>query len=85
MKRVRGRSAAALLAELEAAGVRITREGTNLCVRGNPGVDRRRIARGIRTHKPGLLAELTPLDAELIASEARVAALSLRLRTALHA
>lgn len=64
-------SAAALLAELEAAGVRITRDGTNLRVRGNPGVDPTPYRERIVEHKPGLLAELTPLDAEIIASEAR--------------
>jgi hypothetical protein len=56
-------SAAALLAELEAAGVRITREGTNLRVCGNLGVDPTPYRERIRTHKPTLLIALREREA----------------------
>ena len=48
----------ALLAELDAAGVSVTREGDNLNVRGAPGVSLAPYLDRIRDDKPGLLAEL---------------------------
>ncbi len=47
-----------LLAELDAAGITITRDGDNLNVRGAPGVSLAPYLDRIREHKPALLAEL---------------------------
>ena len=58
-------SAAALLRELEAAGVRVTRTGEDLRVKGNPAsitAFRERLA----AHKPGVLMEL--LQREIVAA-----------------
>jgi hypothetical protein len=60
-------SAAALLAQLEAAGVRITREGDTLRVRGMSGVDPAPYREQITAHKPALLA-LLRLQEEIVAT-----------------
>ena len=51
-------NAAQLLADLDAASVRVTRDGDDLRVRGKPGVSLAPYADRIRQHKPALLAEL---------------------------
>ena len=51
-------TAAALLAELEAAGINLTREGDNLRVRAQPGVSLAPYVERIRAHKPELLKEV---------------------------
>ena len=47
-----------LLAELDAAGITVTREGDTLRVRGNPGVSLAPYGERLTAHKPALLAEL---------------------------
>jgi hypothetical protein len=51
-------TAAALLAELNAAGIRVTRQDDQLRVRANPGVSITPFRESITGHKPALLAEL---------------------------
>ena len=51
-------SARTLLAELDATGISVTREGDNLRVRGNPGVSITPDMSRIKAHKPALLAAL---------------------------
>jgi hypothetical protein len=51
-------SAPALLAELEAGGIYLTRVGDNLKVRGAPGVILAPALERIAAHKPALLKEL---------------------------
>jgi hypothetical protein len=55
-------SATGLLAELEAAGVHISREGHSLRVRGRPGVSLAPYRDQITTHKPVLLSLLALQD-----------------------
>jgi hypothetical protein len=64
-------SAAILLAELEYAGIRLQLDGPHLVADVLPHADLDLYRELIAEHKPALLAELTPLDAEIIASEAR--------------
>jgi TubC N-terminal docking domain len=59
-------SARRFLAELEAAGVTVARDGDNLRVRGNPGVRLTQYTDRIRDRKPALLAEL--LKGEIMAA-----------------
>jgi hypothetical protein len=56
-------SAAALLAELEAIGIQITREGYTLRVRGNPGVNPAPYRERIREAKPVIIAMLRQREA----------------------
>lgn len=57
-----------LLAELEAAGIQVTREGDVLRVRGEPGVTLAPYIDRIRELKPEILTYLTlPLQARIIA------------------
>jgi len=51
-------TAAALLAELSAAGIHLTREGDNLRVRMRPGTSLNLYTDHIRANKPALLREL---------------------------
>jgi hypothetical protein len=51
-------NAAALLAELEAAGVHLTRDGDRLRVRGNPDVDPTPYRERTQSSKPALLRAL---------------------------
>jgi hypothetical protein len=63
-------SAAILLAELEYAGIRLQFDGPHLVADVLPHTDLDLYRELIVEQKPALLAELTPLDAEVIASEA---------------
>jgi hypothetical protein len=56
-------SAAALLTELEEAGIHVTREGDSLRVRGEPGVRLTPYTEPIREQKPALLAALHEREA----------------------
>jgi hypothetical protein len=56
-------SAAALLAELEAVGIQIIREGDNLRVRGEPGVSLAPYTERLREHKPAILVALGEREA----------------------
>jgi hypothetical protein len=60
-------NAAALLAELAASGIGLTREGDNLRVRAEPGVSLAPHRERISAHKPTLLAELR-LREEIVAA-----------------
>jgi hypothetical protein len=59
-------SAPALLADLEAVGIHITREGDNMRVRANPGVLLSPHVDQLRANKPALLREL--LQRQIIAA-----------------
>jgi TubC N-terminal docking domain len=59
-------SAATLLADLDAVGVHVTREGDALRVRGNPGADPAPYRERIREAKAELLREL--LQREIVAA-----------------
>ena len=56
-------SGAALIAELAAAGIHVTREGDNLRVRGEPGVRLAPYTERLREHKPALLVALREREA----------------------
>jgi hypothetical protein len=70
----------ALLRELEAAGIRLRRDGGNLIARARPGVSLAAFRERIRAHKSVLMAaleapqsaepacELPPLDRQLVAA-----------------
>ena len=51
-------NAVTLLADLEAVGIHVSREGDNLKVRGEPGVSLTPYLERIKPHKPTLLREL---------------------------
>jgi hypothetical protein len=56
----------ALLAELEAAGVHLTRHGDRLHYQTSPGVRIAPYAEAMRAHEPGLLREL--VQREIVAA-----------------
>jgi hypothetical protein len=51
-------SAATLLAELDALGIHLTREGDNIRVRAEPGISLAPYVERIRASKPALLREV---------------------------
>jgi hypothetical protein len=63
-------NAAALLTELEAAGVLLTQEGDKLRYKTQRGISIAPFCERILANKPALLAELKPLDREIVVSEA---------------
>ena len=63
-------TARALLAELDAVGIAVTREGDNLNVRGEPGVSLTPYLDRIRDHKPALLATFHLQDQIVAAASA---------------
>jgi hypothetical protein len=60
-------TATALLAELQAAGIHLMRDGDDLRYQTRPGVSITSFITGIRQHKPALLAELH-LREEIVAA-----------------
>jgi hypothetical protein len=63
-------NACELLAELDAAGVMLARDGDNLRFETRPGVSINPHRERIVTNKPALLAALTSLDTVIVADEA---------------